>query len=250
MKKAIMVLLISVMAAAAQASLIWRGDLNGIPGTSTSTESGFTAVAVAQTSAGRTNGVYSFTMANVDGGAANSNMIFRQWGVTGGGSSNNTGFARNMTSTFSTNLYRDGIQFSGTNSASAGMYVSFANLTAGQKYDVTLWAYDYAFGNAATQTYYNVTGGGNTLLGQTFMPTANSSAAQQPNDLTDYSITGSSLTAGVDGSITIFIQTSYGVGAANQKLNGFQVTVVPEPVTVGMLGLGALVTLTIRRIKQ
>jgi hypothetical protein len=36
----------------------------------------------------------------------------------------------------------------------------------------------------------------------------------------------------------------------NEKINGFElVQVVPEPATVGMLGLGALVTLLIRRMR-
>jgi len=245
MKKMMMMIAAVLMAAvAAQADIIWRGDVNGIESTAGTTQSGWEAVKFAQLAAGRTGGVCSVTINDTLGSTA---MTVKEWGFNVG-AANNSGYVRTFTDNGSGlyDMYRDGFQFSGTNTTGR-MYISFAGLDNTKTYDVSFWVYDYGFPNNATNNIYNYTTGSEVAMGTVILPGVNSSAAGRPTSGTQYSVSATGLSTDGSGNLTF---SFYGNGQ-NEKLNGFEVTqVVPEPATVGMLGLGAIVTLIIRRMKR
>mgnify|MGYP003588800905 CR=1 FL=1 len=213
--------------------LIWRVDFNGANNDTLPT-SNFTGWAVSSTSRTQVFG-------NVDGGSVSSNITAV---ITGAGSQ--TLYQRNMSGGSETNLFRDGTQW---NTSGGTLNLTLSGLSASFNYQVRLWAYDYQFGNSATQGYYDVTGGGNDYLGS-LTNTINSVASGSPllpNGLYDarYVLTAN-LTAGAGGELSINIIP----GSGNQKINGFEVIgydVVPEPSTMVMFGLAGGLMILRRR---
>ncbi len=208
----------------AMADLTWRVDFGP-----TSTESGWSSWNPSATS--RTQ-----TFANVDGGAESANMT-----ATISGSGTLTTYSRNMPAASSTNLFRDGAQY---NTSGGTISLVLSDLQPNQSYTVNLWNYDYSFGFGITQNYFNVTGGGNVFMGS-LTNALNNSALGVPISLYDSRyVVNSTLTSDSSGTIAVDFASESG----NTKINGLElIAVVPEPATIGLLGLGLMMTIWRRR---
>lgn len=210
-------------AVSARADLTWRIDFNG---TTSATESSPASTGWVISNTSRTQ-----TFANVDGGPTSSNMTLA---LNGSGGTTYSTYQRNMTGGAATNLFRDGAQYNGLD-AGEFLNLRMSGLSAGQSYQVRLWNYDYTFGTSATQSYFDVTGGGSTFLGALTNTVNNVAAgnAALPADVYDsrYVLTAT-LTADGSGVMEVNLLT----GSSNQKINALEVTaLVPEPGTATLL---------------
>ena len=105
---------------------------------------------------------------------------------------------------------------------------TFAGLTANEEYFINFWSFDTG-GNANSQATWSVAGG-SSISGVHF---TGSNAQQSP-----YLLTG---TADGVGSLEM------SVSGANWRLNGAEISVIPEPSTALLGGLGLLALLRRRR---
>ncbi len=215
------------LASTAMADLTWRVDFS-----TTSTKVGWSSWNASGSS--RTQ-----SFANVDGGPENADITAV---LTGSGTL--LTYSRNMPAASSINLFRDGAHYNGSG---ATVSLALSGLNANQSYAVNLWNYDYSFGNSMTQHYFDVTGGGNIFLGSFTNTSINaiSGSPLLPNDLHDsrYSL-ATTLTADSSGNLIV----NFNAATGNTKINGFEViTIVPEPATFGLMGLGLMLTAWQRR---
>jgi len=195
----------------ASAGLLY--DVNNGATTTTNTLSGWIA-------ATPTNGV---TFAAVGG----ATIGFRDRGVgntdgTGADSANN-------------DMWRDFIFVSGSDATGTkGLDITITGLLFSTNYNVRVWAWD-----DSTSTNPVATWNGNSL---TFPNTPD------PASLNDYVV---SFTATTDNLGTLVLQ-GRGVNAAtnNVFINGFELTAVPEPGSLALLGLGLMMTIGFIRLKR
>lgn len=214
----------------ARADIVWRIDFNG---TTSATEdsvphSGWVVSATSRTQ----------TFANVDGGPESSNLTVTLNGS--GGTTYNT-YQRNMSGA-ATNLFRDGAQYNGINEGNY-LNVGLSGLGPDQTYQVRLWYYDFQFSHTNVQSYFDITGGGNTFLGSLTNVTGGAAA---PIDLYDsrYVLTAT-LAANSSGQLDIQLIT----GNSNQKINGLEVShIVPEPSSIALLLLSGAIMRRRRRL--
>lgn len=133
-------------------------------------------------------------------------------------------------------LYRDGIGRLKVSSEAPMLTISnLPELGPGEMYQVTLWTYDAGFNGGRTYSYYNVSGGGSTLIGSILNITTASGAVF--TDLGDFSVTGYFIP--VEGTLA-FAQTGGDPLTGGSQVNGLRITVVPEPSAYGII-LGALI---------
>lgn len=211
----------SMSVLSASAAVTWRIDINGVSNTVGATETGLDLTGWNIPSSGS---VKSNTFFNIDGGPVTNSIYLVLSGNNGGGGGVTfAGYARTLSGDYYTNFFRDGVQLNATNFVGgAGMNVKIGNVASGTAYEISFWCYDYLFGNKATQSYYNVTDGGNTFVGTITNP-PNSSVSGIPTDLTQYKLTFTA-TGGASGTIDIFIQSAQG---QNQKINAMEI-VLPD----------------------
>jgi len=158
-------------------------------------------------------------------------------------------------------MFRDFI-FAGTGSGPIqGMNyltLSLSGLTAGVTYAVALYSYDYSSGNtmnwtATAPTLENSKNGWwDGTTDNTFTAPADEQTITWTTDGATTAPAIFDITANGSGDITVYGFGGNGVtgnqNASSSYLDGFQIGVVPEPTSMALLGLGALVgTFVIRR---
>jgi hypothetical protein len=127
-------------------------------------------------------------------------------------------------------LYTDFV----TNGADTGLQLTGFDVNTA--YTVTFYAFDYS--NTRTQTFRDITGGTNVLLGSIAW-----TASTTPTSNGQYSLTATVTTDSL-GRMTIRANGASGTTV----INGLQVASIPEPSTVMLTGLGLVVVLrTCRR---
>ncbi len=130
-------------------------------------------------------------------------------------------------------LMRDGIyveDYNGSSAPTVALDMVISGLTAGLDYDFQLWSYAYT-GSLPRVSDWTVNG---ILVSDDYtISVPNSSAYPDTND--DYSMIFTA-TADASGTITI---TSEQVGTVTPQvfLNGFTMTEIPEPSTLGLIGI-------------
>lgn len=148
---------------------------------------------------------------------------------------------------------------SANNQGRAYMAVSFVGLTANKTYEISVFSYDNNGVSATNWTtalpsvsigyntnpfpaHVNLTNSSGNVV-----PTKNTGGAAPTNTSNPSGGTTFTLTTDAGGNVTLYAWGGSGVdgantsGSANPYLNAFTITpvVVPEPVSLGLLGLGA-----------
>ncbi len=120
---------------------------------------------------------------------------------------------------------------------STGTTFSLSGLDANTPYTIQIWALDRGFNYNASHSFFETTGGISTSLG-----TVINSTTATPANNDEFSVTG---TVTSDGSGVVNI--GHTASAGNGAIDGFQLTVIPEP-SAALLGMvGSLLLLSRRR---
>jgi hypothetical protein len=121
-------------------------------------------------------------------------------------------------------------------STSDPIVFTFSGLAANTEYNALAWVFDSESGNSGKNIDFTTAGGsgGGTIS----LTTDNTDASGSP-----YTLTSFFSTAG--GTATITMDHTGGAGGAVSFVNGFELSVVPEPssATLLLLGLGSLFAL-------
>ena len=140
----------------------------------------------------------------------------------------------NSTDAAHQHMWMDFIFANGSNAAGEGLDITVEGLLANSVYDVRLWAFDSSSGSSRTATWTG-SGAGGTSAELTF-----AGSGTKPASLDDYV---AEFTAQTDASGTLVLEGRHKSGSTHTVfVNGFQLTLVPEPTTlalavVGLLGL-------------
>jgi hypothetical protein len=126
-------------------------------------------------------------------------------------------------------LYRDFV----TNGSDTG--IQLTGFSANTDYEVTFYSYDW--NNGRTQTFRDITGGGNDLLGSIAW-----TAGTTPTSNGQYSLT-TTIASDAQGRMTFRANGASGT----TLINGLQIASIPEPSAALLGGLGIVVALHLSR---
>ena len=136
-----------------------------------------------------------------------------------------------------TDVYMDFFQRVGT--------VELSGLDAGQQYDVDFLVWDEHQAGTVIQSITHTTGTvGGTMGGPLTFGFGQVCGDELTSD-TDSRISGTSLVADIGGKLTFSVAASG--SNTNALLNGVTITLVPEPSSTALLGLGGLALILRRR---
>ncbi|MFA7343358.1 MAG: PEP-CTERM sorting domain-containing protein [Terrimicrobiaceae bacterium] len=235
-------LALAVIPVTSQAAPLLSVDFNA--DNNINTQAGFQGFALAQ--GGGSGGVYTNTYGNFTVNVAGDDSVDANGVLNSTGSGPDGVLSRDkgvLGSGFTySNLYRDFAFGGNTGADSFAFQIYGPGLSANTAYNVTFYAYDND--NSGTSTFTNRTGlntgdAGTTLgtITWTGGSTFNSSTPESIFSLT------STVTSDANGRLT------FGVGASGVKgkINGFEISAVPEPGTWALLAFSLTAVIVLRR---
>lgn len=242
------------LAPAASAQLILAVDFNQENNDVVSpTESGFSSYILDRnvspsTPASQAFGPYTVAFNSVSGGGpqmTGSNLTVRDRGsIAEGGSFTNGDLLRDLAGQLTR---RDAGAGNALTSAPSADAFTVSGLTIGQQYEIRLWSHNKDNDSGFINAWYDRTTGTSVLIGGI----ENISVPTYSNFDNNFQSVAGLVTAVDNGSGSGIIRLGLSVSGGTGALNGFTLTLVPEPGTGALLlgALGAFALIRRRRVR-